>query len=59
MIFTSIKVKGLISDEKEDSMDDRQIIKLYEERSEIAITETAAKYGRYCHTIANKKRNLL
>lgn len=33
-------------------MDDQQILKLYNERSEAAISETAAKYGRYCHTIA-------
>lgn len=33
-------------------MDDRQILNLYQERSEAAIKETAAKYGTYCHTIA-------
>lgn len=33
-------------------MDDGQIIELYCERSENAISETANKYGRYCHTIA-------
>ena len=33
-------------------MDDRQIIKLYYERSEAAISETAVKYGNYCHAIA-------
>lgn len=33
-------------------MDDRQILELYNERSEAALSETAAKYGRYCHTIA-------
>jgi len=33
-------------------MDDRQIIALYNERSEAALSETAKKYGRYCHTIA-------
>ncbi len=33
-------------------MDDRQIIELYNERSEAAISETADKYGRYCHYIA-------
>ena len=33
-------------------MDDRQIINLYFERSEAAISETAAKYGNYCHAIA-------
>lgn len=33
-------------------MEDDQIIKLYWERSEDAITQTARKYGKYCHTIA-------
>lgn len=33
-------------------MDDRQIIQLYHERSEAALSETAEKYGKYCHTIA-------
>ncbi|MBO5071055.1 MAG: sigma-70 family RNA polymerase sigma factor [Roseburia sp.] len=33
-------------------MDDRQIIELYHERSEAAISETADKYGRFCHYIA-------
>mgnify|MGYP003298482919 CR=1 FL=1 len=33
-------------------MDDRQIINLFNERSETAISETAAKYGKYCHAIA-------
>lgn len=33
-------------------MDDNKIIKLYTERSEKAISETAVKYGRYCHYIA-------
>ena len=33
-------------------MDDRKIIKLYFDRSEQAISETAKKYGRYCHYIA-------
>lgn len=33
-------------------MDDNRIIKLYLERSEQAISETARKYGRYCHYIA-------
>ena len=34
-------------------MDDRQIVALYWQRSESAIAQTAAKYGRYCFTIAN------
>ncbi|NCB51243.1 MAG: RNA polymerase sigma factor [Clostridia bacterium] len=33
-------------------MDDGQIIDLYWARSEAAISETANKYSRYCHTIA-------
>ena len=33
-------------------MDDGQIIDLYWERSETAISETANKYSKYCHTIA-------
>lgn len=33
-------------------MDDNKIIDLYWARSENAITETAGKYGRYCHYIA-------
>lgn len=33
-------------------MEDEKIIALYFSRSEDAITETAKKYGRYCHTIA-------
>ena len=33
-------------------MDDRQIIALYNERSEAALSETENKYGRYCRTIA-------
>ena len=33
-------------------MEDRQIIALYNERSEAALSETADKYGRYCRTIA-------
>ena len=33
-------------------MEDYQIVDLYWARSESAITESAAKYGRYCHSIA-------
>ena len=33
-------------------MDDKQIIDLYFQRSETAITETARKYGAFCHKIA-------
>ena len=33
-------------------MEDAQIVDLYWARSETAISETAEKYGRYCHAIA-------
>ena len=33
-------------------MEDRQIVALYNERSEAALSETAKKYGRYCRTVA-------
>lgn len=33
-------------------MEDTEIIKLYFDRNEAAITETAEKYDRYCYTIA-------
>ena len=33
-------------------MDDSQIVQLYWDRSEYAITETEAKYGKYCYRIA-------
>ena len=33
-------------------MEDRQIVELYNERSEAAISETADKYGKYCHYVA-------
>lgn len=33
-------------------MEDTKIIDLYWERSETAITESAAKYGKYCYSIA-------
>ena len=33
-------------------MEDNKIVDLYLERSELAITETDRKYGRYCHYIA-------
>lgn len=33
-------------------MEDKDIIRLYIERSEAAISETADKYGKYCHSIA-------
>lgn len=33
-------------------MDDKQIVDLYWKRSESAISETAQKYGSYCHSVA-------
>lgn len=33
-------------------MDDRQIVQLYWDRDETALTETAQAYGSYCHAIA-------
>ena len=33
-------------------MEDAEIICLYNARSEEAISETAQKYGHYCHSIA-------
>lgn len=33
-------------------VDDKRIVELYFERDESAISETAQKYGRYCHSIA-------
>ena len=34
-------------------MDDKQILDLYWERSEAAISETSKKYGKYCRYIAS------
>lgn len=33
-------------------MDDKEIVDLYWRRNEAAISETAAKYGKFCHSIA-------
>ena len=33
-------------------MEDEQIVDLYWQRSDLAISETNQKYGRYCHSIA-------
>ena len=35
-------------------MEDDKIVDLYFARNENAIRETAAKYGRYCHTVAER-----
>ncbi len=34
-------------------MEDRQIVAMYWDRNEQALQVTAAKYGRYCYTIAH------
>ncbi len=39
---------------KETPVDDREIIELYFERNESAISETDKKYGKLCRKIANK-----
>ena len=49
-LFLCMKVKGV------KPVEDEEIVRLYWERSETAIEETAQKYGTYCHTIA---RNIL
>lgn len=33
-------------------MEDKEIVKLYWDRNELAIKETSTKYGRYCYAIA-------
>lgn len=38
-------------------MDDKQIVDLYWERNEKAISATAAKYGGYCYSVANNILN--
>ena len=45
-------MKAFKTRERSEGMDDRQIIELYLERSESAISETDKKYGRYCRYIA-------
>ena len=47
-----IRMKGLNKQGRREKMDDKQILELYNERSEAAISETAEKYGKYCHYIA-------
>lgn len=44
--------KLFIITQGDESMEDTQIIALYWERDERAISETAEKYGRYCHSVA-------
>ena len=45
-------MKGLSYRKGDDDTEDQKIIDLYWNRSENAIAETAAKYGRYCNSIA-------
>ena len=47
-----IRVKGFSIRERRLHMTDEQIVALYWERSENAITETSKAYGRYVHYIA-------
>lgn len=44
---------------KEVRVEDKQIIDLYWARAETAISETAKKYGRYCHSYSLHNRTLL
>jgi RNA polymerase sigma factor (sigma-70 family) len=37
---------------RHSNMDDSEIIELYFQRSEEAVTQTASKYGKYCYQIA-------
>lgn len=39
-------------------MDDEKIVELYHQRNESAITETKAKYGKYCYAIAYRILNI-
>ena len=40
------------ANQKKTGLSDDRIVELYWERSESAISETAEKYGDYCHYIA-------
>lgn len=51
-VFPVYMSKGPYRKEKEVCVDDQKIIDLYWLRSENAISETANKYGGYCHSIA-------
>ena len=48
----SLIVKGYQKDIGGDNVEDTKIIELFWERSENAISETDAKYGKYCYAIA-------
>lgn len=45
-------MKGLYATRKEGTMKDHEIIGLYWERKENAISATAEKYGKYCYSIS-------
>lgn len=45
-------MKGLYATRKEGTMKDHEIIGLYWERKENAISATAKKYGKYCYSIS-------
>ena len=46
-------MKALSLRERRKAMKDNEIIELYFARDEKAIKETAKRYGKYCHTVAN------
>ena len=46
----------VVIEEEVGYMNDEDIVSLYWERSEQAISETSKKYGKYCYSIA---RNIL
>ena len=52
LFLLCIRVKEHTASRKESYMDDKKILDLYWMRSETAISETANKYGKYCHFIA-------
>ena len=53
-ILSSIWVKALsIKREEDNELTDAEIIDLYWNRDQAAITQTANQYGNYCYAIAN------
>ena len=51
-------MKALLSEGKErGELTDAEIVNLYWEREQSAITQTAAQYGNYCYSIANNILN--
>lgn len=50
--FAAVYICKENNSEKENHMDDLNLIELYWQRSEDAVAETAAKYGSYCYRIA-------